>query len=139
MRPIKRFDEWLCLHSKQYKLWRVSKALGITPYKWQRAFALGKTDDLCGITRRGGGKTMAVMLRLLLLPPDADNYFIRAILGVDPDYKTYEPRIMAWYRNEYKKLSTICDNAGIPVVMYQKDGQRKMNFVKLDNGRLWRY
>lgn len=139
MRLIKRIDQWLCLHSKQYKLWRISKALGIKPYEWQRAFALGKTDSLGGNTGRACGKTLAIMFRLLLLPPDTDNYFMRQILGLDPDYIAHNARRCAWYRNEYQKVSTICDNAGIPVVLFGKDGRRKMNFVKLDNGRLWRY
>lgn len=127
---IKRIDKWLCLHSKQYKLWRISKALGIKPYEWQRAFALGKTDSL-GTTRRGGGKTMATMLRLLLLPPDADDAFMRFILGLDPDYVTSIARRTMWYRNEYRKYSNICDNAGIPVVMLAKDGLRT-NFAFVD-------
>lgn len=139
MRLIKRIDQWLCLHSKQYKLWRISKALGIKPYEWQRAFALGKTDSLGGNTGRACGKTMAIMFRLLLLPPDADDYFMRQILGLDPDYIAHNAYRWAWYRNEYQKVSTICDCAGIPVVLFGKDGRRKMHFVKLDNGRLWRY
>lgn len=129
MRLIKKIDRWFCLHSKKYKLWRVSKALGIKPYEWQLAFALGKTDSLC-VTRRGGGKTFAVMLRLLLLKPDADDAFMRFILGLDPDFVTSIERRTMWYRNEYRKLSTICDDAGIPVKMLPKDGLRtNISFV----------
>ena len=130
MRLIKRIDKWLCLHSKQYKLWRISKALGIKPYEWQRAFVLGKTDSFGGNTGRACGKTMAIMLRLLLLPPDADDAFMRYILCLDPDYVPSIARRTMWYRNEYRKLSTACDNAGIPVAMLAKDGLRtKFMFV----------
>lgn len=135
MRLTKRIDKWICLHSKQYKLWRVSKALGVKPYKWQRAFALGKTDSL-GHTGRACGKTMAIMFRLLLLPPDADDAFMRFILGLDPDYKMSVARRMMWYRNEYRKLSTICDNAGIPVVMLAKDGYSTV-FSAIDEVHKW--
>ena len=130
MRLIKKIDRWLCLHSKRYKLWRISKALGIKPYEWQRAFALGKTDS-SGVTRRGGGKTFAIMLRLLLLPPDADDAFMRYILGLVPGFATSFARITTWYRNEYRKYSSICDNAGIPVVMLPKDGLRT-NIMMID-------
>lgn len=130
MQMMKKIDRWFCLHSKKYKLWRISKALGIKPYKWQRAFALGKTDSL-GVTSRGGGKTFAVMLRLLLLKPDADDEFMRFILGLDPDYVTSIARRTMWYREEYRKYSTICDNAGIPVVMLPKGGLRT-NFAFID-------
>lgn len=135
MRLIKRIDKWLCLHSKRYKLWRVSKALGIKPYEWQRAFVLGKTDSL-GVTGRCVGKTMAIMLRLLLLPPDADDAFMRYILGIDPDYITSIARRTMWYKNEYRKLSTICDKAGIPVVMLANDGLRT-NVVFVDEMANW--
>ena len=135
---IKKFDRWLCLHSKKYKLWRISKALGIKPYEWQRAFALGKADCFGGNTGRGCGKTFAIMLRLLLLPPDADDAFMRYILGLDPDYIMSIARRTMWYRNEYRKYSTICDNAGIPVVMLTKDGYSTV-FSAIDEIHSWRY
>lgn len=135
MKILKRIDKWLCLHSKQYKLWRVSKALEIKPYKWQRAFAIGKMNSF-GATGRGCGKTMAIMLRLLLLPPDADDDFMRFILGLDPDFVTRIAQRTMWYRNEYRKLSTICDNAGIPVVMLAKDGYSTV-FAAIDEVHKW--
>lgn len=132
MKLIKKIDRWLCLHSKKYKLWRISKALGIKPYGWQRAFALGESDRFGGYNGRGTGKTFAIMLRLLLLPPDADDAFMRYILGLDPDYEKIPiSRRTAWYRNEYRKLSTICDSAGIPVGVLAKDGLRT-NFAFID-------
>ena len=138
MRLIKKIDRWLCLHSKKYKLWRISKALGIKPYEWQRDFALGKTDGFGGLTGRATGKTFAIMLRLLLLPPDADDAFMRYILGLDPDYIMSIARRTMWYRNEYRKYSTICDNAGIPVVMLAKDGYSTV-FMAIDEMHSWRY
>lgn len=75
---------------------------------------------------------MAVMLRLLLLKPDADDAVMRYILGLDPDYTAIPiARRMAWYKNEYRKYSTVCDNAGIPVVMLANDGLRT-NFAFVD-------
>lgn len=137
MRLIKRIDKWLCLHSKQYKLWRISKALGIKPYEWQRAFVLGKTDSLGGNTGRRCGKTMAIMFRLLMLKPDADDAFMRYIIGRDPDFtKIPISRRMNWYQNEYRKYSTVCDNAGIPVVMLANYGLRT-NFAFVDEWDEW--
>lgn len=136
MRLIKRIDKWLCLHSKQYKLWRISKALGFKPYGWQRAFALGKTDSLGANTGRGCGKTVAIMFRLLLLKPDAEDAFMRYILGLDPDYITSFARRTMWYKNEYRKFSSICDNAGIPVVMLAKDGYSTV-FSVIDEVHKW--
>lgn len=135
MRLIKWIDKWLCLHSKKYKLWRIGKAIGIKPWKWQRAFALGLTDTLGGHGRQCG-KTMAIMLRLLMLPPDAEDTFMRYILGLDPDYVTSIARRTMWYREEYKKLSICCDNAGIPVVMLANDGLRT-NFAFVDGRSEW--
>lgn len=130
MQLIKKIDRWFCLHSKKYKLWRISKALAIKPYEWQRAFILGKTDSFAANGGRATGKTMAIMLRLLLLQPDADDAFMRYILGLDPDFVTSIARRTMWYRNEYRKLSTICDNSGIPVVMLANDGLRtRFTFV----------
>lgn len=137
MRLIKKIDRWLCLHSKKYKLWRISKALGIKPYGWQRAFALGESDSFGGYNGRGIGKTFAIMLRLLLLPPDAEDAFMRYILGLDPDYVTSIARRTMWYRNEYRKYSNICDNAGIPVVILAKDGLRT-NFAFVDEWSAYR-
>lgn len=136
MRLIKKVDGWFCLHSKKYKLWRISKALGFKPYKWQRAFALGKTDSLGVNTGRRCGKTMAIMFRLLLLPPDADDALMRYILLHDPDFAMGIARRSAWHRNEYRKYSTVCDNAGIPVVMLENDGLRT-NFAFVDEWDEW--
>ena len=136
MRMIKGIDKWLCLHSKGYKLWRISEALGIKPYEWQRAFALGETNSISATTRRSG-KTMAVMLRLLMLKPDAPDDFMWHILRLDPDYAMIVPTARAaWYRREYRKYSTICDKAGIPVVMLAPDGLRT-NFSFVDEWDEW--
>ena len=136
MRMLKRIDKWLCLHSKKYKLWRISKAIGIKPYGWQRDFALGKTNSLGGHGGRGCGKTFSIMLRLLLLKPDADDVFMRYILGLDPDFVTSIARRTMWYKQEYRKLSTICDNAGIPVVMLAKHGY-SIAFSAIDEVHKW--
>ena len=136
MRLTKKIDRWFCLHSKKYKLWRISKALGIKPYKWQRDFALGKTDGFGVYGGRATGKTLAIMFRLLMLKPDTDDTFMRFILGLDHDYVTRIARRTMWYRNEYRKYSNICDNAGIPVVMLANDGLRT-NFAFVDEWNDW--
>lgn len=133
---MKRIDKWLCLHSKKYKLWRISKALGMKPYEWQLDFILGKTNSFGRNGGRGCGKTMAVIFRLLLLKPDADDAFMRYTLGLDPDFVTSIARGSMWYKNEYQKLSTICDNAGIPVVMLPKDGY-SIKFSAIDEVHKW--
>ena len=49
---------------RRYRLWKICWAIGIKPYPWQRAFALGKTGSDEFPQGRCTGKTMAVMLRI---------------------------------------------------------------------------
>ena len=120
MRLTKRFDKWLCLHSKRYKLWRISKAIRFQPYKWQRDFALGKTDGF-GENPGQYGKTMAIVLRLLLVKPD-DDALMHFTIYLDPMYAVIPvERRTELYLNEYRKYRNVCENAGIPVVMVAND------------------
>lgn len=108
-----RIDLWLQLHFPRYKLWRVSKALGIKPHPWQRDFALRKTDSFgdAGMFRQTG-KTMAVMLRILM----RTNMFVEPYMFADdPDWLERDKVWVKWYIHKYRNLSFRCAAAGIPV------------------------
>ena len=117
---FKRIDKLLCKISKRYKFHRICKAIGIKPFKWQKEYALGKILELPR-GGRGCGKTLAVMLKLLL-QKTFDSEEFRWILNQDPDFLPNIARRTMWYKNEYRRLSNICNDAGIPVVMIPKDG-----------------
>lgn len=117
---FKRINKLLCLISKRYKFHRICKVIGIKPFKWQKEFALGKILTLPK-GGRGCGKTMAVMLKLLLQNTcDPENF--GWILNKDPDFLPNYARRTMWYKDEYRRLSNICNEAGIPVVMIPKAG-----------------
>ena len=107
------------LHYKfpRFKLWRICRALEIKPYPWQRDFALGKTEILQYPTGRRTGKTMAVMLRLLMEHPlSSDNTALQILLN-DPDYCKAHYRMLLGYDNEYARQALRCYKAHIPVRM----------------------
>ena len=103
----------------RFKFRRICKELQITPYKWQKDFALGVVDRLQYPEGRATGKTMAVMLKLLMLDPikayESLDYL--EILRNDPDFKTNNRYRLMWYEGEYKHLSGLCYKKGIPVPM----------------------
>lgn len=107
------------LHYKfpRFKLWRICRVLKIKPYNWQRAFALGKTESLQYPPGRATGKTMAVMLRLLMGNPNNSIGNEPEIMANDPDYCTADRHMLYWYGLEYRRLSILCYNASIPVRM----------------------
>lgn len=111
-------DQWRCKHSRKYKLKRICKVLGITPYPWQRDFALGKTDVLGGPSR-ATGKTMAVMLRVALSDPRKPAPW--GIFNADPDYIPINAYRMRWYVRRYRELSMRCMKAGIFVPLIQEN------------------
>ena len=113
---MKISDKWLCLHCDEYKLRRISKAVGIELCREQRDFALGKTDYLAN-GGRSRDEMYAIIFRLLLLNPDEDDIFMRFIrgLGIHSDLVYGMAKRHIWYRCEYRMLSTICYVAGIPV------------------------
>lgn len=113
----KRIDRWLCKHSRKYKLRRICKVLGITPYPWQRDFALGKTDVLAYPPGRVTGKTMAVMLRMLM--SDAGKPAPMWLFYADPDYIPGILYRWHWYMGEYRALSMKCLKADIFVALIQ--------------------
>ena len=117
MNVLKQIDIWLCCHSKRYKLHRICKAIGITPYGWQRDFALGKTSVLSPELRRvrQSGKTMAVILRVLMM----DQPSLRLaewILMKDPDYIPGQWLRAQWYTWEYRRQRDKCIKAEIPQI-----------------------
>lgn len=103
----------------RFKFRRICKALEIKPYKWQKDFALGVMNRLQYPEGRATGKTMAVMLRLLMLDPikayESLDYL--EILRNDPDFKTNIRCRLMWYEGEYRQLSNLCCIKGIPVPM----------------------
>lgn len=102
---------------KRWRLRKICKALDIVPYPWQRDFAMGKADKIPGImVYRGNGKTMAIMLRLLMLMP-GEVHDILGTLRKDPDFTNEEFRRLRYYDEEYSRLADKCRNAGIPVNM----------------------
>lgn len=130
-----KIDQYLLTHSKRYKLFRICKAIGIKPYRWVRDFALGKIHWM-DMTRRRTGKTMATMLRILMLPPGV-TAGIDTALNADPDWQPNNSARRKWYWEEYRKLSLICHAAGIPVNLPPKDG-RSIGFFALDVlHRIW--
>lgn len=101
----------LCLIFPRYKLHCIRRALNLEPRQWQTDLALGRSNWVPPSEDRQSGKTVAVMLRILMGPPgDVANY---AMLSLDPDY-SHNVRDH-WYRQTYIRLSRICKEAGIPV------------------------
>lgn len=109
-----KFTNFLHRHFKRYRLHKICKTLSIAPYPWQRDFALGKTDCINQMQGRATGKTMAVMLRLLMFFP-GDSCNPLSILQKDPDFTNMQIRILMWYDSEYNRLAHECRAAGIPV------------------------
>lgn len=101
-------------HFKRYRLRKICKALDITPYPWQRDFALGKTDTLNAPEGRQTGKTTAVMLRLLMAYP-GEPVNVLHTLRADPDFRTANIHQRYWYYGEYHRRANTCDRARIPV------------------------
>lgn len=111
---------FLCRHCPRYKLWRICRAIGIKAYPWQRDFALRKRvpiNELFG--GRGNGKTMAVMLRLLMANPDSktDSGWWYEIC-YDADFDSSDTRRVRWYADEYKRFARQCADQGIPVICF---------------------
>ena len=122
---FKHINKRLCARFPKYKLSRICRTIGIKPYSWQRDYALGRTAKFGGGAGRATGKTMAVMLHLLMA---YTNSIDLQMFGLDPDWDGRNPHRRRWYINEYRKLYTKCINAGIPVPALLKtdiDGWRR--------------
>lgn len=118
MKQLKaKYTMFMQRHFKRYRLRKICQALDITPYPWQRDFALGKKDTIPGtVVYRGNGKTMAVMLRLLMLLP-GDVHDVLGTLRKDPDFTNEKIQVLAVYNDKYNYLAGKCWSAGIPVNM----------------------
>jgi hypothetical protein len=102
----------------RFKLWRICRALGIKPHKYQEDFALGCTDCLPEelAHQRQTGKTTAVMLRMLMVHPFT-KYDALQIMQADADFNIRDRRRTWWYENDYKRMARKCYMANIPVVV----------------------
>lgn len=110
-----KFTMWLHWHFKRYRLRKICEALDIVPYPWQRDFALDKIDTIPGnMAYRASGKTMAVMLRLLMIRP-GESHYVLGTLRKDPDFTNESLRCLAIYADEYRYMASRCIAAGIPV------------------------
>lgn len=94
---------------RRWRLWRACNKLGIKPYPWQLEFALGLTDHLNCPPGRQTGKTMAVMLRLLILSEE-DDHPVNALLALacDPDWESMVYERKRWYIQEYVSMCQRC-------------------------------
>lgn len=101
---------------RRWRFWRICHAVGIKPYPWQRDFELGLIGCDAFPKGRATGKTMAVMLRILMLPPNASQVAVRTILARDPDWDPRDPRRCRWYAYEYMRLRVMCAEQGIETV-----------------------
>ena len=117
-------DNWLLRNCPRYRLWRICKAIGIKPYLWQRWFALGKIDQLPDdlVDMPCTGKTVAIMLRILMIPKNNAAAWAEAgrCIQLDPDYyPNWDQNRLWWYSGEYRRLKNLCLSAGIPVLQVE--------------------
>ena len=122
---MRRLRRWLCNISPRYKLRCICKAIGIEPYPFQRRYAL--TGEAKFPPGRCTGKTMAVMLHLLMMGETVPDGYVILTLWDDPDWRPRDvPRVIC-YEQEYQLLAFKCIKAGIPVrfqIDYRSLGRR---------------
>ena len=122
---FRRLRQWMLRRFPRLRLRAICKAIHIKPYDWQRDFALLDTTtwhtwlvrpSLTQHAGRATGKTMAVMLRLLMLPESfaSNTERVCRILYRDPDFNPNGVRLNH-YQREYRKLIVFCDCANVPV------------------------
>lgn len=120
MRIFKTIDRWLLHRCPRYRLWRICKAIGIKPYKWQKRYVLNNDECLPG--GRRDGKTLACMLRILMIPKNNADAWAEAgrLIQLDPDYyPNWDQKRLWWYSKEYRRLKRLCLDAGIPVLQVE--------------------
>lgn len=130
--PRRELCAWCRRQKHKRRLHQVSRALGITPYAWQRDFVLA--DDWTSFQRasssgktgpgaviiprmpmgRRNGKTMAVILRALVCAPHAPEN----CLMLDPDLYTACDPVYARLRadllaRQYRDAYDACKRAGL--------------------------
>lgn len=109
-----KYTYFMHRHFKRYRLRKICEALDIVPYTWQASFALGKIDALpCSSCVRACGRTMAVMLRLLMAMP-GEPFDILGTLRKDPDFTNEKIMVLNMYNEEYDRLLEKCKRVGIP-------------------------
>ena len=107
-------DRFLQRKSKRYKLWRICRALHIKLHPRVREYALGKTNWLKFYHGRQTGRTLSVMLYIMInlhgiISPD--------MLMLDPDYIPDNHVRKTYYLRQYRELELKCHDAGIMVPM----------------------
>lgn len=117
---IERLEMFYTAILRRLRLRRICKRLGIKPYPWQKAFALGGTDRLDAPPGRQTGRTMAVMLKLLLfsyefpstaiIPVAVAEIIFLDILRCDPDFVQCSLERVRFYAREYEQL---CQKASV--------------------------
>lgn len=108
---MKQIKTFLYRKFPRYKLRCILRALKLKPVKWQKDYALGRSNILP--PGRATGKTVAVMLRALMQDPSIVT--VRHIISADPDYVRGDFVRWSYYRREYDRCQRICSEAGIPV------------------------
>ena len=109
MRKIKTL---LCRWFPRYKLHCILRVLKLDARRWQIKYALCKSEYLPG--GRCTGKTVAVMLRMLMADPKKVTNLAGTVWR-DPDYRVRDQRRVHFYRSEYDLYSSRCLQAGVPV------------------------
>ena len=104
---------FLCRISPRFKLHCICKVLHITPFAWQKEYALTSTPVL-RVGMRANGKTTAVMLRALLYK-DQEPVTIGDLCWQDPDFLGTHCATRRWFLDEYNKLRHECENAGLQI------------------------
>lgn len=120
MKQLKtQFEYFMQRHFKRYRLRKICQALDIVPYPWQRDFAMGKKSVTPGCSCiRANGKTMAVMLRLLMAMP-GEPCDVLGTLRKDPDFTNERIIVLNVYADEYNRHAQKCLAAGVPVNILQ--------------------
>lgn len=103
----------LCRCSPRYKLRCILRACELEARPWQIQYALGLSHRMD--MRRQSGKTVAVILRMLMSYPEIP-LTLNVFYWFDPDYTKLTHSARDWfYYHEYNKYYARCIEAGIPV------------------------
>lgn len=113
----KKIRAFLCRISRKYKYWVICKATGMKKIRWQREFIFGDSG-LPADLGRGSGKTVAVLMKLLML--DGLNAAeAKIVLQKDPDWKYDSYHRKCWYEQEHTKMVMQCREYGVPVPLFR--------------------
>ena len=126
MKTIEKITFHICLRLMarfpRYRLYRICKALGIRPYKWQWRYAITgdkKIIPLAVLEKRKSGKTTAIMLRLLLVSTANDMVTearVHKTLYDDPDFWTADQKRRAYYYKFFIHCAIVCAGDGIEII-----------------------